>query len=131
MTHVVENPLLPITAKTKIFLGSEPIDFRLSINGLSELVRKNNGTYLHDGSIYVFYNKHKDKIKCLFWDRNGFVLYYKRLDRTKFKLKEMTKEIELLTHEDLALLISGYEPIVEKPRVKATKTLFHRIANGD
>lgn len=105
--------ILP-SKKTKIFLGSEPIDFRLSIDGLSTMIMKDNKTYLHDGSMYVFYNRHRDKIKILFWDRNGFVLYYKRLDKCKFKFKEMTKKIETITQEELMTLIAGYEPIDQK-----------------
>lgn len=111
----MESPHIVLPQKVKkIFLGSEPIDFRLSIDGLSTMIMKENNTYLHDGSMYVFYNRHRDKIKILFWDRNGFVLYYKRLDKCKFKFKEMTKKIETLTQEELLTLISGYEPIESK-----------------
>lgn len=93
-----------------IFLASKPVDFRMSIDGLSRFVQNEKGTHLHDGSIYVFYNSHRDKIKCLFWDSNGFVLYYKRLDKCKFKLKQMLHSIETISGEELSLLLSGFEP---------------------
>jgi transposase len=92
-----------------IFIASQPVDFRMSIDGLSNFIQKNNKTQLHDGSIYVFYNKHRDKIKCLFWDRNGFVLYYKRLDKCKFKIKNMLRSIENISGEELEILLSGFE----------------------
>jgi transposase len=95
----------------KILIASKPIDFRMSIDGLSNFIQKEEKSYLHDGSIYVFYNKHRDKIKCLFWDRNGFVLYYKRLDKCKFKIKKMLKSIERITPNELEVLLSGFEPI--------------------
>lgn len=101
--------LIPYENK-QIFIASKPIDFRLSIDGLSNFIQKELNTHLHDGSIYVFYNRYRDKIKCLFWDRNGFVLYYKRLDKCKFKLKEMLREVEQITAEDLEVLLSGFEP---------------------
>lgn len=82
----------------------------MSIDGLSNFIQKELNAYLHDGSIYVFYNKHRDKIKCLFWDRNGFVLYYKRLDKCKFKVKKMLKSIDNITAEELEVLLSGFEP---------------------
>lgn len=94
-----------------IFMASKPVDFRMSIDGLSNFIQQQKGTHLHDGSIYVFYNSHRDKIKCLFWDRNGFVLYYKRLDKCKFKFKKMLSSIEDISPEELEILLSGFEPI--------------------
>lgn len=93
-----------------IYIASKPIDLRLSIDGLSRFIQLKNDSHIHDGSIYVFYNNNRDKIKCLFWDSNGFVLYYKRLDKCKFKVKEMLNEIESITPEELTILLSGFEP---------------------
>lgn len=93
-----------------ILLASKPVDFRMSIDGLSNFIQRETNAHLHDGSIYVFYNTHRDKIKCLFWDRNGFVLYYKRLDKCKFKFKEMMKSIENIDAEELEILLSGFDP---------------------
>jgi len=101
--------LIPYENK-QIFIASNPVDLRMSIDGLSTFVEHEKGAHLHDGSIYVFYNKHKDKIKCLFWDRNGFVLYYKRLDKTRFKMKKMLNNIESISAEELEILLSGFEP---------------------
>lgn len=101
--------LIPYENK-QIFIASQPVDFRMSIDGLSQFVQREKSTHLHDGSIYVFYNKHQDKIKCLFWDRNGFVLYYKRLDKCTFKLKKMLRSIENITVEELEILLAGFEP---------------------
>ncbi len=101
--------LIPYENK-KIFIASKPTDFRMSIDGLSNFIQKQHNSLLHDGSIYVFYNKHRDKIKCLFWDRNGFVLYYKRLDKCKFKVRDMLHEVESITAEELEILLSGFDP---------------------
>ena len=101
--------LIPYENKS-IFIASQPVDFRMSIDGLSNFIQREKKSHLHDGSIYVFYNKHMDKIKCLFWDRNGFVLYYKRLDKCRFKVKKMLKAIEKITPNELEILLSGFEP---------------------
>ena len=101
--------LIPYENRT-VYIASEPIDFRMSIDGLSNFIQKEHNAHLHDGSIYVFYNKHMDKIKCLFWDRNGFVLYYKRLDKCRFKVKKMLKAVEKITVTELEVLLSGFEP---------------------
>jgi len=101
--------LIPYESK-QIFIASKPVDFRMSIDGLSNFIQREVRSNLHDGSIYVFYNKHRDKIKCLFWDRNGFVLYYKRLDKCTFKVKKMLHEVENITASELEVLLSGFEP---------------------
>ena len=100
--------LIPYENK-QIYIASKPIDFRMSIDGLSNFIQHQTKQHIHDGSIYVFYNKQLDKIKCLFWDRNGFVLYYKRLDKCRFKIKKMLREIECITFEELEVLLSGFE----------------------
>lgn len=94
----------------QIFLASKPVDFRMSIDGLSNFIQREKSAHLHDGSIYVFYNGNHDKIKCLFWDRNGFVLYYKRLDKCKFRFKKMMNSIEGISAEELEILLSGFDP---------------------
>ncbi len=101
--------LIPYENK-QIFIASQPADFRMSIDGLSSFIQRINKSHIHDGAIYVFYNKNFDKIKCLFWDRNGFVLYYKRLDKCRFKIKKMFKAIEKITANELEILLSGFEP---------------------
>lgn len=100
--------LLPYENK-KIFIASDPVDFRMSIDSLAKFVENAQNSHLYDGSIYVFYNKHQNKIKCLFWDRNGFVLYYKRLDKCKFRIKKMLQKMENISASDLEILLSGFD----------------------
>lgn len=95
----------------KIYFTTRPVDFRMSIDGLSAMIQRELGSFIHDGSYFVFYNTGMDKMKCLFWDRNGFVLYYKRLDKCKFKIKKMKKAIETINVDELNQLLSGLEPI--------------------
>ena len=113
--------LIPYENKN-IFIASKPIDFRMSIDGLSNFIQREQNAHLHDGSIYVFYNRHMDKIKCLFWDSNGFVLYYKRLDKCKFKVRKMLNEVEKISANDLEILLSGFEP---EPMERSPKLLEH------
>jgi transposase len=94
----------------QIFIASKPVDFRMSIDGLSNFVQREKNTQILDGSIYVFFNAARDKIKCLFWDGNGFVLYYKRLVQCKFKIYEMLNSIERITASDLEVLLAGFDP---------------------
>lgn len=90
-----------------IYLAGEPVDFRLGINGLSEIIQEDNHSHIYDGSIYVFYNSSKNKIKCLYWDGTGFVLYYKRMDQLKFNISTNQKGIKTLTQSALSTLLAG------------------------
>ena len=106
-----------------IFLASKPVDFRMSIDGLSSLIMREKKTNLHDGSVYAFFNGGRDKIKLLFWDGNGFVIYYKRLDKCKFKIQKMLKSIETITPNQLEVLLSGFDP---EPVERNVVTLEHK-----
>lgn len=102
--------MLATLKNKKIYVASEYVDFRLGLNGLAEIVMNDQKTHLHDGAIYVFYNREKNKIKCLTWDTNGLVLYYKRLDNLKFKLKFLSQKTETITYDELELLLAGMNP---------------------
>jgi transposase len=73
--------MLRLTEGTHIYVAAAFVDFRKAINGLIALVMEQFETPVNDGSVYVFYNRDCDRVKCLFWDKNGFVLYHKRLER--------------------------------------------------
>ena len=77
--------LMLIFQSTSIYLHREPVDFRKSINGLSALVQESMALDVFSASLFVFGNRGRDKIKILFWDKTGFCLFYKRLERDKFK----------------------------------------------
>lgn len=71
--------LRPALSLPKVYLYRDPIDFRKSHRGLSALVELELGHIPFSGELYVFTNNQRNKIKCLFWEDNGFVLYYKSL----------------------------------------------------
>lgn len=79
--------MLNLSDETHIYVAGEAVDGRKAINGLAALVVEQFDTPVNDGSVYVFYNKERNRIKCLFWEKNGFVIYHKRLERGKFKLR--------------------------------------------
>lgn len=68
-----------------VYLHREPVDFRKSINGLAIIVEQQLSLQATDGSVFVFCNKSRDKLKILYWDSTGFALWYKRLEQAKFK----------------------------------------------
>lgn len=76
--------MLMIPAKTTIYLYTQPVDMRKQINGLVNLLVDSFEQNPQEGGLFVFTNATRRKLKILFWDKNGFVLYYKRLEKTRF-----------------------------------------------
>jgi transposase len=68
----------------KVYLHREPIDFRLSINGLALLVERALGMDPFAACVYVFSNRRRNRVKILSWERNGFWLLLKRLEKDRF-----------------------------------------------
>jgi len=69
-----------------VHLATQAVDMRKSINGLSVLVTDQLALNPLNGQMFVFYNRHRDKIKILYWDKNGFCLWYKRLEKHRFHI---------------------------------------------
>lgn len=76
--------LLP--PSVRIYLATEPVDLRRGHDGLAALVRQRWAHELYEGHLFVFVGRRLDRCKILFWDRGGYVLYYKRLERGHFRL---------------------------------------------
>ena len=98
-------------AQQQIYLYSQPIDMRKSINGLSYLVSDLSNDSLQDGSLTLFYNRSRDKVKLLYWDKNGFVLLYKRLEKGRFKIIKYDEEsyVATLDNKQLSWLLAGLD----------------------
>jgi transposase len=75
---------VPLTGR--LYLCVVPIDMRRSFDGLAEMARKFIGQDPMSGDLFVFRNKEESKVKILFWDRDGYVIYYKRLEKGTFKI---------------------------------------------
>jgi len=108
----------PTRSLPEVFLYCDTVDFRKSFNGLSAIVELELGHNIFEGGLYAFINKRRDKIKLLFWERNGFVLYYKSLAEEKFKWPKQSEELMTLTGEQLNWLLDGYDLNLMKPHKK-------------
>jgi transposase len=79
--------VLTLPSSVRIYLAAGPVDLRRSIDGLSAIVAE-RGHDVYSGHLYAFVSRRGDRIKILTWDHGGFVLYYKRLERGRFRLPE-------------------------------------------
>ena len=95
---------------SEVFLYRDFVDFRKEINGLAALVEGELNHDAYTGALFVFCNKAKDKLKILYWDKTGFALWQKRLEKQKLKWPSKVNSNEFaLSAEQLNWLLSGYD----------------------
>jgi transposase len=96
---------------TRIWLATEATDMRCGFDRLAERVRAVTGQDPLSGHLFVFRSRRGDRLKILLWDRDGFLLWYKRLEAGVFKLprgKEGVRSLELRASE-LAMVLDGID----------------------
>ena len=101
--------MLTFASNTRIWLHTAPTDMRKSFDGLSGLVREVFGADPLDGSLFLFINRRRDRIKMLWWDTDGLALFYKRLELGTFEAissSEDSATVELDATQ-LAMLLGG------------------------
>ena len=106
----------------QIWVYSQPLDFRKQLNGLIDVVLSELSKVPNDGSIYIFRNKQKNKLKLLLWDRNGYFMGYKRLEKGRFDFPVCQDAPITMTQDELYALISGM-PMVHLSAIQ--KAIFH------
>ena len=108
--------MLTLPRSVRIYLATGPVDLRKSIDGLGALARAQEHD-VYSGHLFVFTSRRGDRVKILAWDRGGFVLYYKRLEKGRFKMPTVepgAAEVELDAIQR-AMLLDG----IDVKRVKA------------
>jgi len=99
-----------------VYLCRDPVDFRKSIDGLAAIVEQAFGVNPFGTSLHVFVNARRTKIKALYWHRNGFCLWYKRLERERFAWPGREVEATLpVTMRELEWLLEGFDLWSNKP----------------
>lgn len=99
-----------------ILIYNGVVDFRKSIDGLSQLVEQELKESPFGKTLFLFFSRNKKKIKILYWDGNGFCLWYKRLEQDKFKLpRDLSTRSVLITFQQLEWLLGGYDFWKQKP----------------
>lgn len=95
----------------RIYFATDLADMRKGIDGLRAIVESALRHDPYEGHLFVFVGKAKDKVKILFWDRSGFVLYMKRLEKGRFQLPVVDAQRKHVTMEpaQLAMLLDGID----------------------
>jgi transposase len=103
--------VLTLPPSVRIYLAVEGVDLRRGHDGLSAVVLGQWGMDLYGGHLFVFLGKRRDRCKILFWDRGGLVLYYKRLERGRFRMPRLTGDGKAVQLDATALtmLLDGID----------------------
>ena len=116
--------MLNVGSSTAIFACTTPVDFRKQHDGLVAIVRGQLGADPLDGSLFVFFNRRRDRVKLLAWDGNGFWLFYKRLETGSFEnLRTSGAKRLSLSRAELSMLLDG----IEQGKMRANFTDVVRI----
>lgn len=102
--------MIKLNPGLQIYISLETIDMRKAIDGLVCLVEQHFNENPNTGNVFLFFNKNKDKVKIIFWDRNGYVLHYKRLEKHRFHFPKLADDTKLvITEVQLQGLLAGLD----------------------
>jgi transposase len=103
--------MIHLPASVRVYLCLSPCDMRRSFDGLHALVRDHLQLDAFAGHLYLFANKRKDRVKLLYWDRDGFAIWAKRLEEGSYVIPsgESGAQRFELTIGELGALLSGID----------------------
>ena len=118
--------MLNFSDLVQIYVCVAPTDMRKGFDSLAAIVRDGLGYDPLSGHLFVFRSRRGDRIKLLWWDRDGLALYYRRLEKGTFRFPTandpQTKSIEISSQE-LSLVLWGIDPASVKRQPRYQKSL--------
>lgn len=106
-----EFELLGLPPSVRIYFATGLVDMRNGVDGLRTIVEQVLKRNPNEGHLFVFVGKRRDMLKILFWDKNGYVIYFKRLERGRFQLPAVDEKRVKVQMEaaQLAMLLDGID----------------------
>jgi transposase len=101
--------MLSLPSSVRVFAARERVDFRKGFDGLCAIVRDHFGDDPLSGHLYLFFNRRANRLKILVWDRNGFWIFYKRLERGVFERIDGAGARIEIDRARLAMLLDGID----------------------
>ena len=105
----------PEDTQCRILIYAKPVDFRKQVNGLSLIVQSVLNHNPMSGDLFVFFNRSANKVRILYWERTGFVLYGKYLEEDRFVVPKSQDQSLLISAEQLRWLLEGININLIKP----------------
>jgi len=107
-------------SKVRIYIRPGHTDMRKAANGLTVIVEETMEQDPFSGSVYVFCSRDRKMIKAVYWDRSGFWLSQKRLEKEKYPWPQTKEAVQELSSVELTMLLNGIDFF------KAHKTLYYK-----
>jgi transposase len=101
--------MLTLAGIQRVYLACGPTDLRKSIDSLAALVQESFGLDPFSPCLFVFCNRERNKLKILYWEHNGFWLFYRRLERGTFKWPSGSERAVTVSGRELRWLLDGLE----------------------
>ena len=101
--------MLKLPGETRIFMAIAPVDMRRSFDGLCATVMEQLQSNPLEGHLFLFRGKRADRVKALYWDRNGLAIWYKRLEKGRYKWPARECASVEISEQELALLLDGID----------------------
>ena len=110
--------MIALGSSAKVYLALGKTDLRKGIDGLSTLVSGALSRDPFSGHVFAFCNRDRNTIKLLLWDRNGFWVLHKRLERQKFRWPQTATDVLEVTVREMTWLLDGLDPLQIKGHQK-------------
>ena len=114
--------MLTLPPSVRLFLCIQPTDMRRSFDGLAMMVEKILRGDPFSGHLFVFRNRRQDRVKVLYWDRDGYAIWYKRLEEGVFRFPESLADGAELQASALAMVLDGIDPTKVKRSRRYVRT---------
>ena len=112
--------MLSISPAVAVFMAIEPVDLRKGFDGLRAAVESVFARDVLDGHLFLFLNRRRDRVKILWWDRDGLAVFYKRLERGSYEVPRHDRDAKQLRLDatQLSLLLNGIQldSVKRRPR---------------
>jgi len=108
LIHIDGDLMLTVPGNARLFLCQTPMNMRKSFEGLSSVVGQLFPGELLSGAFFIFLNRRRDHMKVLYWDRDGFVIFYKRLEKGTFAWKPGSAIV--LDRRSFLMMLEGVVP---------------------
>jgi transposase len=123
--------MLSLPASIRIFVARDAVDFRKAHDGLLAVIRDAFGDDPFDGSLFVFLNRSRNRVKLLQWDCDGFWLHYKRLEQGTFKIDVGAEQPRCeVSRAQLSMLIEGIDLQKRKIRQPLSRPMRREDRGG-
>jgi transposase len=108
--------VLTLPPSIRIFVCTAPADMRRGFDGLAHMAQDIVRQDPLSGHLFVFLNRRRDRVKILYWDRDGYAVWAKRLETGTFRLPQATGPQLEVQHADLVMLLGGIDPAGSRRR---------------